>query len=84
MALRAIIFRRIVLHVAEHTVQCLSVVRRHMGIAGLHVFRFFCHRVRIMALSALINPWRCNFLLRAVAGRAGNAFGNVPLGTRGG
>lgn len=54
---------------------------RRMRILRFHVLRFLYELIRIVALSALVNVRRGDFIFLSVACRAGDALGDMAVRT---
>ncbi len=80
VALVAIVFRLGMLDVAQGTIELIAVVRRHMGIARLHVLGFVGHDLRVVALHTLIDRRIIDFLFGTVAHFALDALFDVTIG----
>ncbi len=82
MALAAIIFRFIMLDMAQDTIKLSSIVWGLMRILRLHIFCFLRKLLRIVAGDTLLDTRRFNFFVLTMTGFAFHTFFDVPVGPK--
>lgn len=82
MALATIVFRFIMLNMAQDTIKLSSIVWGLMRILRLHIFCFLRKLLRIVASGTLLDTRRFNFFVLTMTGFAFHTFFDVSVGSK--